>query len=186
MRRRIALLFLFSLGLAMISVTIASAGGARSQTLANGAGSRVVNLPQGAKSNRDAKRCPIPAEFRPAFECAARQTGVAISFLTAVAEVESGFRPDAVSPSGARGLLQVLPSTARDLGIELGEPSADVLAGAEYLHEMLARFSTVEEALAAYNAGPAAVSAAGGIPSSETRAYVNDVLRRWHRLTGCS
>jgi len=103
-----------------------------------------------------------------------------------MAQVESNFQPNAVSHAGARGLLQVLPSTAHELEIDLGGPDADVLAGARYLKRMLDRFDSLELALAAYNAGPTAVAKAGQAPSAETREYVSKVLARRQQLAGCS
>ena len=143
-------------------------------------------LPDTAGSPDQSPLCPVPKTFRLAFEQASGKTGISFSLLVAVAQVESGFHPDAVSRAGARGLLQVLPSTARELNIDLGETRSDVLAGASYLNEMLHRYDTVELALAAYNAGPAAVDRAAGIPSAETRHYVRRVLSQWHRIAGCS
>jgi soluble lytic murein transglycosylase-like protein len=103
-----------------------------------------------------------------------------------VAQAESNFVPNAVSHAGARGLLQVLPSTAQELEINLNSPGADVLAGARYLRRMLDRFTSLDLALAAYNAGPTAVEKAGGPPTEETRIYVAEVTQRWQKLAGCS
>jgi soluble lytic murein transglycosylase-like protein len=98
-----------------------------------------------------------------------------------VVEAESSFLPDAVSPVGAVGLAQVMPSTARWLGKagDLTDPDRNLEAGAAYLSRLLDRFDgDIPMALAAYNAGPAAVSRYGGVPPyRETRAYVRKVLR---------
>lgn len=80
--------------------------------------------------------------------------------------------PGALSPAGARGLLRVMPSTARALRIDGDDPAANVLAGARYLRLLLDRFGSVELALSAYNAGPAAVERAGGAPTIATLRYV--------------
>ncbi len=100
--------------------------------------------------------------------------------LAALVEVESSFLPDAVSPVGAVGLTQVLPSTARWLGApgDLTDPDSNLEAGARYLAQLLDRFDgNLELALAAYNAGPAAVLKYGGMPPyRETRSYVTRVL----------
>lgn len=131
-------------------------------------------------------RCPIPPRFRSAFERAAVDTGFQLSLLVAVAETESRFDPDARSRAGARGLLQVMPSTAAWLKLDPDRPASNVLAGARYLKLMLDRFRSTDQALAAYNAGPAAVARAGGeAPSAETRAYVQNVQARWRALAGC-
>lgn len=138
------------------------------------------------QSSTTTRLCPLPERFRPAFERASEKTGIPLSILAAMAQVESNFQPNAVSHAGARGLLQVLPSTARELEIDLGGPDADVLAGARYLKRMLKRFDSLELALAAYNAGPTAVARVGQAPSEETRAYVSKVLARRQQLAGCS
>ena len=129
--------------------------------------------------------CPIPAEFRAAFERASRATHLPLALLAAVANVESEFRPDARSAAGAHGLLQVLPSTAKELKLDTSTPEKNVLAGARYLRMLVDRFSATELALAAYNAGPTAVAKAGGAPNEASIAYVNEVMRLWKSLNGC-
>ncbi len=100
--------------------------------------------------------------------------------LAALVEVESSFLPDAVSPVGAVGLTQVMPSTAQWLGTagDLTDPDSNLEVGARYLSQLLDRFDgNLELALAAYNAGPAAVVKYGGMPPyRETRRYVSRVL----------
>ncbi len=119
---------------------------------------------------------------------ASEQTGVDPALLFSVLLAESGGDPDAVSPKGAVGLMQLMPGTARELGVERPEdPQANIAGGARYLAQMLARFdSRTDLALAAYNAGPGAVTAAGEqIPAfSETRRYVARVLDTYRRLSG--
>jgi len=139
-----------------------------------------------AQDATTAKPCSLPGRFRAAFERASEKTDIPLSVLVAMAQVESNFQPDAVSHAGARGLLQVLPSTAQELKIDLGGSDADVLAGARYLKRMLDRFDSLELALAAYNAGPTAVAKAGHAPTAETRTYVGKVLARWQQLANCS
>jgi soluble lytic murein transglycosylase-like protein len=130
-------------------------------------------------------RCPTPKHLRSAFEAAARDTGLPLAMLVAVAKVESNFATDTVSELGARGVLQVLPSTAAELRLDPDEPSANVLAGARYLRSMLERFRSTDLALAAYNAGPTAVSEAGGAPSAAVETYIQNVTERWRSLVGC-
>jgi soluble lytic murein transglycosylase-like protein len=131
-------------------------------------------------------RCPIPPRFRAAFVNAARDTGFQLSMLVAVAQVESRFKPNARSEADARGLLQVLPSTAASLKLNVNNPATNVLAGARYLKLLLDRYSRTDLALAAYNAGPTAVDRAGGAPTLETISYVANVQARWAELAGCS
>jgi soluble lytic murein transglycosylase-like protein len=129
--------------------------------------------------------CPIPARFRAAFERASQETQLPLAMLAAVANVESEFRPDARSTAGAHGLLQVLPSTAKELKLDTSTPEKNVLAGARYLRMLLDRFQSTELALAAYNAGPTAVEKAGGAPNNASLAYVHEVMRLWRSLNGC-
>jgi len=110
---------------------------------------------------------------------AAKRAGVDPALLLAVASAESGFDPGAVSPAGAVGVMQLMPSTAKALGIANPyDPASNVRGGALYLHALLARFGgDVRLAVAAYNAGPAAVERYGGVPPyTQTRAYVERVL----------
>lgn len=101
--------------------------------------------------------------------------------LDALVWTESRYDPLAVSKAGAAGLGQLMPGTARELGVaNRFDPMANLIGAAKYLRQMLDRFGVVHLALAAYNAGPGAVERAGGIPrNGETPAYVRDVLRHW-------
>lgn len=101
--------------------------------------------------------------------------------LQALIWAESRFNPLAVSPAGAAGLAQLMPATARELGVtNRHDPQQNIDGGARYLRQMLDRFGSVHLALAAYNAGPGTVTKAGGIPRNrETPDYVRSVLDRW-------
>ncbi len=132
------------------------------------------------------RTCPLPRHFRSAFAVAARDTGLPLALLVSVARVESNLRAQARSEAGARGLLQVMPATAWELALDPDHPPSNALAGARYLRQMLDRFHSTDLALAAYNAGPTAVTKAGGAPSAETLTYVANVTRLWRRLHGCS
>ncbi|WP_184081189.1 lytic transglycosylase domain-containing protein [Sphingobium subterraneum] len=102
------------------------------------------------------------------------------ALLEAVVWQESRWREDAVSPVGAQGLAQLMPGTARQMGVSASDPSANLEGGARYLRLQLDSFDgDVEKALAAYNAGPERVRRAGGIPAiRETRDYVAAILSR--------
>ena len=129
--------------------------------------------------------CPFPARLRAPFERAARDAAIPVAMLYAVATVESSLREDAESAAGARGLLQVMPATARSLKLDVNEPETNVLAGARYLRQMIDLFGNTDLALAAYNAGPTAVARAGGAPSGAVQTYVANVNARWHSVAGC-
>jgi soluble lytic murein transglycosylase-like protein len=102
------------------------------------------------------------------------------ALLEALVWQESRWRENAVSPVGARGLAQLMPGTARQLGVNPDDPHANLEGGARYLREQLDRFGgDLEKALAAYNAGPGRVIRANGIPAiTETRNYVSAILAR--------
>ena len=116
-----------------------------------------------------------------AITSAAARYGIDPSVLEALAEVESGFRPNALSPSGAMGIMQLMPATAHALGVtDPMDPDKNIDAGARYLREQLDRFGgDLALALAAYNAGPGAVARYGGVPPyRETQRFVSRVLQR--------
>jgi soluble lytic murein transglycosylase-like protein len=129
--------------------------------------------------------CPIPGRFRDAFVKASHASRLPLAMLFAVAKVESEFQPNARSSAGADGLLQILPSTARELNIDASTPAKNVLAGAHYLRILLDRFKSTELALAAYNAGPTAVAKAGGATPAVAKPYVDEVMRYWRTFNGC-
>lgn len=110
-------------------------------------------------------------------EKVAREVGLNPSLLNALIEQESGFNENAVSPKGALGLTQLMPDTAKLLGVENPlDPEENIRGGAKFLKEMLTQFGTVDKALAAYNAGPGAVRKFNGVPPySETKNYVKTI-----------
>ncbi len=109
---------------------------------------------------------------------AARDQNVDARLVNAVAQAESGGDQSAVSPVGAIGVMQLMPDTAAGLGVNPYDKKQNIEGGAKYLREMLDTFGgDVKKAVAAYNAGPAAVKAYGGVPPyPETQAYVDRVL----------
>jgi soluble lytic murein transglycosylase-like protein len=111
---------------------------------------------------------------------AAGASNISPTLLSALIWQESRWNPRAVSRKGAIGLTQLMPGTARDLGVNPMDPLANLVGGARYLRLLLDRFDgDVERALAAYNAGPGRVSRAGGVPAiAETQNYVASIVRR--------
>lgn len=111
---------------------------------------------------------------------ASRVQGVDRGLLDAVAWQESRGRMSAISPKGAIGIMQLMPTTAAQLGIRYRDPVENIRGGAIYLRQQIDRFGSVPLALAAYNAGPGAVTRYNGIPPfRETRAYVAKIMARW-------
>lgn len=131
-----------------------------------------------------APACPVPATYRAAFETAAARTGVPASLLVATAYEESRMDPHARSAAGAQGLLQLMPATARELGIAGNDPAANIRAGARYLRQLLDRFGDLDLALAAYNAGPTVIDREGHAPLGPLR-YAKNVEARAAVLSGC-
>lgn len=143
-------------------------------------------LPAGGDEQRWMTRLPASGRaWADPIAAAARRHGVDPALLAALVWTESGFRPSAVSPAGAIGLTQLMPDTARSLGVDPRDPRQNLDGGARYLRQQLDRFGRVDLALAAYNAGPNRVAAAGGVPDIlETRLYVSRVLERRAVLAG--
>jgi soluble lytic murein transglycosylase-like protein len=109
-----------------------------------------------------------------------RRFDLSPTLIEALVWQESRWHANAVSPVGARGLAQLMPGTARYLGVDASDPLANLEGGARYLREQLDRFDgDIEKALAAYNAGPGRVIAAGGVPRiRETQGYVASIMGR--------
>ncbi|MBC7506268.1 MAG: lytic transglycosylase domain-containing protein [Sandarakinorhabdus sp.] len=118
--------------------------------------------------------------FRPDVERAGSQYEVSPALIDAIAHVESRYNPSAVSPARAIGIMQLMPGTALELGVDARNPSANIRGGTAYLRKLLNRFDgDLVRTIAAYNAGPGAVSKAGGVPDyRETKAYVTSVMNR--------
>ena len=136
----------------------------------------------------DVNPAPVPPQFAAALTQAASAANVSPALLAAVVWQESRWNPQAVSPKGAIGLAQLMPATARYLGVNPADPIQNLQGGARYLRQLLDQFDgNVEKALAAYNAGPGRVRSAGGVPAiAETRAYVSSIVRRISISTGGS
>lgn len=135
-----------------------------------------------------APRAVAELPFAALVAAAAAEFALPEALLHAVIRTESNYDPAVVSPRGAVGLMQLMPATARELGVaDARDPAANIRAGARYLRRLLEMFDQdLRRALAAYNAGPAAVERHGGgvPPYAETRRYVPRVIELYERLSG--
>jgi soluble lytic murein transglycosylase-like protein len=125
---------------------------------------------------------PAGGDLRDLAAAAARRHGLDPDLVMAVVSVESGFRPQAVSPKGAQGLMQLMPKTASSLGVANAfDPVQNLDGGTRHLGQLLTLYGgDLTRALAAYNAGEGAVFRHGGVPPyRETRAYVKKVLEQY-------
>ena len=149
--------------------------------------SRFVRLAWTAESVRpDERSAPIRWEYDGLIGLTARTHQVPPALVKAVIAAESSFDPDAVSRKGAQGLMQLMPTTARSLGVaDPLRPDENVDGGVRYLRDMMDRFGNLSLALAAYNAGPKAVDRYRGVPPyPETRDYVKRVLTYYRAYDG--
>jgi hypothetical protein len=117
---------------------------------------------------------------------AAKRNNLPEALIRSIMHAESGFRPDAISPKGAIGLMQLMPGTAQELHADPRDPKQNVEAGTAYLRSLLVKYEShddqVARAVAAYNAGPGAVDRYHGVPPyRETRDYVIRVLTEYQR-----
>ena len=130
-----------------------------------------------------ALRIPAPQfTLNEVIHAASHKYKVPPAFIKSIIAAESAFSPQAVSPKGAVGLMQLMPETARQFGADPSIPEQNVDAGANYLGSLLHRYANkkhpLQDTIAAYNAGPGAVEKYKGIPPfRETRAYVSRVMR---------
>lgn len=123
---------------------------------------------------------PYAAQIR----SAAISAGIDPLLLTGLVYAESNFHPDARSRAGALGLTQLMPGTARGLGVtDITDPQQNLNGGATYIARQMRRFGRVDLALAAYNAGPGAIARLGVVPASK-QGYVRKILRKWSSFQG--
>lgn len=126
---------------------------------------------------------PRIQSYRHIIGAMAQKYDVDQKLIAAVIQAESAGRYDAVSPVGAKGLMQLMDPTARELGVtDSFDPAQNIEGGTKYLRQMIDRFGDIPTALAAYNAGPGRVRQYGGIPPfRETQNYVNQIMRILNR-----
>lgn len=119
----------------------------------------------------------MASKYVPVIHKYADQFGVPRNIATALARAESGINPNARSPVGAIGIMQLMPGTAQGLGVDPHDPEQNIMGGMKYLSSQFRAFGDWKKALAAYNAGPGAVRKYGGVPPyRETQGYVKRVL----------
>jgi soluble lytic murein transglycosylase-like protein len=137
-------------------------------------------LPESAVADPARHAAGVPPRYTAKIAELSARFDLSPSLLEALVWQESRWRENAVSPVGARGLAQLMPGTARYLGVNSEDPFQNLEGGARYLREQLDRFDgNLEKALAAYNAGPGRVERAGGIPNiRETQNYVAAIMGR--------
>ncbi|WP_299307738.1 lytic transglycosylase domain-containing protein [uncultured Croceicoccus sp.] len=137
-------------------------------------------VPGAALANIADHAALLPARYAAKVHELSARFDLSPALIEALVWQESRWREDARSPVGARGLAQLMPGTARDLGVNADDPFANLEGGARYLRQQIDRFDgDIERALAAYNAGPGRVIRAGGVPRiRETQTYVAAVMGR--------
>ncbi|MFA9199903.1 MAG: lytic transglycosylase domain-containing protein [Cypionkella sp.] len=139
-----------------------------------------VPIPPHAIADAARQAGVVPALYAAKVAELAHRFDLSPTLIEALVWQESRWNAGARSPVGARGLAQLMPGTARYLGVDPSDPFANLEGGARYLREQMDRFDgNIEKALAAYNAGPGRVIAAGGIPRiRETQGYVAAIMGR--------
>ena len=129
------------------------------------------------------KQAPVTTvKYQESIEMMAKEYNVPAALVAAVIKAESDFRPQVVSPVGARGLMQVMPATGRELNVyNLSDPHENIRAGTKYIRVLLDQFrGNIVLAIASYNAGPGAVKKFGRVPPyPETQKYVQKVLQHF-------
>ena len=176
-----------SLAAAAIATVVGGCPAAAEDWMA--AGGDIFVPPPGAPASPPAEPAGEGQASRPSFaaglSAAATREGLDPKLLEALVVVESAGRPDAVSASGAAGLTQLMPATARELQVgDAFDPAQNLSGGARFLARQISRFGDLRLALAAYNAGPELVARLGRVPAiPETQAYVDDVIACFLALT---
>lgn len=139
-----------------------------------------LDVPEQAVAHTHMSAAAVPPAYQAKVAELAARFDLSPALIEALVWQESRWRSGAVSPVGARGLAQLMPGTARELGVNAADPFANLEGGARYLRAQMDRFGgDVEKALAAYNAGPGRVIKSGGVPRiRETQGYVAAIMGR--------
>ncbi|MCY1264849.1 MULTISPECIES: transglycosylase SLT domain-containing protein [Pseudomonas] len=150
---------------------------------------RVIREPDAPVVSLDQQPQMIAAQpYAELVAAAATANELPAALLHAVIKTESSYNARATSPKGARGLMQLMPATAREMGVtNVYDPKANIQGGARYLKRLMTMFDNdIRLAVAAYNAGPQAVLSRGNVvpPFAETQRYVPSVLKQYRRLQG--
>lgn len=172
--------------LALALAALPLAGRAQVPDWSQAGGALLILPPRAAAPEAEADRLRPPDQpYDDAVRAAADRYGLDPKLVHAVVLVESGYRATAVSAAGAEGLTQLMPGTARGLGVrDPADPAQNLAGGAAYLARQLVRFQDLRLALAAYNAGPERVARLGRTPAiPETQAYVTAVVECYLALT---
>lgn len=130
------------------------------------------------------KKIPLSKKFDAIIDEEAKKNGIESALIKAVIKAESNFNPKATSHVGAKGLMQLMPNTAKLFGVkDILDPEENIKGGASYLKDMLDTFKDRDKAIAAYNAGPGAVRKHKGVPPySETQSYVRKVNKYYEEF----
>ena len=139
-----------------------------------------VAVPESAVAHTHLNAASVPVAYQAKVAELAARFDLSPALIEALVWQESRWHTGAVSPVGARGLAQLMPGTARELGVDANDPFGNLEGGARYLREQMDRFGgDIERALAAYNAGPGRVIQSGGVPRiRETQTYVAAIMGR--------
>lgn len=166
-----------STGTTTRSTTFASALD-QASAAAGGSAASAGTTSSAGTSSANSRQVASATPYADLFNAAGAKYGVDPKLLAAVAKQESSYNPKAVSPAGARGLMQLMPATARSLGVtDPCDPAQAVDGAAKLLRDLLREFGRTDLALAAYNAGPGAVKRYDGIPPyRETQNYVKRIM----------
>jgi soluble lytic murein transglycosylase-like protein len=190
---RPALALLFAMAAAFPGITRPSAADFIATQVCYAQGVEPGDAPLGEEAAASPQPAPFTAptdadmrRYSAIVKVASRANGVEGELVHAIIWAESSYNPNAVSPAGAAGLMQLMPETARSYGVRnVFDPAENIHAGVKIMRQLLAKFDGDPElALAAYNAGPYAVIRAGNRipPHSETEAYVPKVMDYYRRL----